>query len=116
MEQTKDIIEKRHEKARSMEASGIELYPNDFQVSHTVRDILAMIDADPDQMGKETASFHSAGRIMAVNRFGKSAFIRFRDRTGQLQAYVRQDKVGNEAYALFKQFDMGDFIGLVGTM
>jgi len=116
MEQTKDIIEKRHEKARSLEASGIELYPNDFRVFHTVRDVLTRIDAASDEIGKETAIFQMAGRIMAINRFGKSAFIRFRDRTGQLQAYIRQDKVGSEAYALFKQFDVGDFTGLVGTM
>ncbi|HMA84965.1 MAG TPA: lysine--tRNA ligase [Desulfosalsimonadaceae bacterium] len=116
MEQAKDIIEKRYEKAGSIESAGIELYPNDFRVSHTVRDILAMIDADPEQMGKEAANFHMAGRIMAINRFGKSAFIRFRDRTGQLQAYLRQDKVGSESYALFKQFDVGDFVGLSGGM
>ena len=116
MEQTKDIIEKRHEKAQSLEASGIELYPNDFRVFHTVRDVLTKIDADSDEIGKETAIFQMAGRIMAINRFGKSAFIRFRDRTGQLQAYIRQDKVGSEAYALFKQFDVGDFTGLAGTM
>jgi lysyl-tRNA synthetase class 2 len=116
MEQTKDIIEKRYEKAQSLEAAGIELYPNDFRVSHTVRDVLAIIEADPDQMGQDSASFQMAGRIMAINRFGKSAFIRFRDRTGQLQAYVRQDKVGSEAYAFFKQFDVGDFIGLAGAM
>ena len=53
---------------------------------------------------------------MAINRFGKSAFIRFKDRTGQIQAYVRQDKVGNDAYALFKQMDIGDFVGMTGAM
>lgn len=116
MEQAKDIFEKRHEKARSLEETGVDLYPNDFVTSHTVRDILALIDTDPDQMHSDAPVFKAAGRIMAINRFGKSAFIRFRDRTGQLQAYVRQDKVGNDAYALFKQFDVGDFIGLVGGM
>jgi len=51
---------------------------------------------------------------MAINRFGKAAFIRFRDRTGQLQAYIRKDKIGDEAYSLFKQLDVGDFVGLSG--
>ena len=54
--------------------------------------------------------------MMAINRFGKASFIRFRDRTGQLQAYVRKDKIGDEAYGLFKQLDIGDFIGLKGGM
>jgi lysyl-tRNA synthetase class 2 len=51
-----------------------------------------------------------------VNSFGKSAFIRFRDRTGQLQAYIRKDKVGDAGHALFKKMDIGDFVGLTGTL
>jgi len=53
---------------------------------------------------------------MAINHFGKSAFIRFRDRSGQLQAYIRKDRIGDEAYHLFKQMDVGDFVGLSGGM
>jgi lysyl-tRNA synthetase class 2 len=52
--------------------------------------------------------------MMAINHFGKSAFIRFRDRSGQLQAYIRKDRIGDEAYRLFKQMDVGDFVGLSG--
>jgi lysyl-tRNA synthetase class 2 len=53
---------------------------------------------------------------MAVNRMGKSSFIRFRDRTGQLQAYLQKNRLGNEGYALLKQLDIGDFIGMQGTL
>ena len=53
---------------------------------------------------------------MAINRFSKASFIRFRDRTGQMQAYVRRDKIGDEAFFLFKQLDIGDFVGLSGGM
>lgn len=53
---------------------------------------------------------------MAINRFGKSTFIRFKDRTGQMQAYVRKDKVGAETYTLFKQMDIGDFVGMKGSV
>jgi lysyl-tRNA synthetase class 2 len=60
--------------------------------------------------------FNLAGRMMAINRFGKTAFIRFRDRSGQLQAYIRKDRIGDEAYHLFKQMDVGDFVGLSGGM
>ncbi|MGW8186019.1 MAG: lysine--tRNA ligase, partial [Desulfobacterales bacterium] len=49
-------------------------------------------------------------------RFGKAAFLRFRDHTGQMQAYIRKDKVGGQAYDLFKQLDIGDIIGLSGTL
>jgi lysyl-tRNA synthetase class 2 len=53
---------------------------------------------------------------MAINRFGKAAFIRLRDRTGQIQAYVRKDRVGEAAYDLFKQIDIGDFVGIAGGL
>jgi lysyl-tRNA synthetase class 2 len=53
---------------------------------------------------------------MAVNRFGKAAFIRLRDRTGPIQAYVRKDRVGEAAYDLFRQMDIGDFVGLAGGL
>jgi lysyl-tRNA synthetase class 2 len=53
---------------------------------------------------------------MAVNHFGKAAFIRIRDRSGQVQAYVRKDRVGDETFALFKQLDVGDFVGVTGTL
>ncbi|HMA67735.1 MAG TPA: lysine--tRNA ligase [Desulfosalsimonadaceae bacterium] len=115
MEQAKDILAKRYDKVRELKESGVDLYPNDFVVTHTVRDIQGKVDAG-GEAGPEDVEYAAAGRIMAINRFGKSAFIRFRDRTGQLQAYVRKDKVGDEAYSLFKQMDVGDFAGLRGKM
>jgi lysyl-tRNA synthetase class 2 len=74
------------------------------------------IENSPDSLTQDDPVFIVAGRMMAVNRFGKTAFIRFRDRTGQLQAYVRKDKIGNQSYSLFKQMDIGDFVGLKGGM
>ncbi len=53
---------------------------------------------------------------MAINRFGKSSFIRFRDMTGQLQAYIQKNRVGDDTYSLFKQLDVGDFVGLKGSI
>jgi lysyl-tRNA synthetase, class II len=54
--------------------------------------------------------------MMAVNKFGKASFIRFRDRSGQMQAYIRKDRIGDAAYDLFKLLDIGDFIWLRGTL
>ncbi len=116
MEKTGDVLEKRREKLKEMKESGINLFPNDFSAENTVKEIRGIIEDSPDDISLDEPVFAVAGRIMAVNKFGKSAFIRFRDRTGLLQAYVRKDKVGSEAYALFKQLDIGDFIGLIGPV
>ncbi len=115
MSKKNDVIEKRKEKIQTLKESGIELFPNDYKVSHTVKDIKDLVENESAEIA-EDASYSVAGRIMAVNRFGKSAFIRFNDRSGQLQAYIRTDIVGDDTYTLFKKLDIGDFVGMTGTM
>ncbi|MGB2687663.1 MAG: lysine--tRNA ligase [Desulfobacterales bacterium] len=116
MDKKSAIIENRKKKLEDLKSNNINLFPNDFEVLHTVRDIMNAIENSPDSLTQDDPVFIVAGRMMAVNRFGKAAFIRFRDRTGQLQAYVRKDKMGNQSYNLFKQMDIGDFVGLKGGM
>jgi lysyl-tRNA synthetase, class II len=116
MEKTTDLIEKRKEKIAELRQAGVNLFPNAFKVIHTVGQVKEMIE-DPSQSITETAPlFTVAGRMMAINRFGKSSFIRFKDRTGTMQAYIRTDIIGEESYSLFKQLDIGDFVGLQGSL
>jgi lysyl-tRNA synthetase class 2 len=128
MMEKSDILEKRQEKVDELREK-INLFPNHFKVKNTVGEIrekIACLESDasgddhpetlPSTKAFEKEIFITAGRMMAINRFGKASFIRFRDRTGQMQAYVRKDKIGDEAYALFKQFDIGDFVGLKGSV
>ncbi|NOY69337.1 MAG: lysine--tRNA ligase [Deltaproteobacteria bacterium] len=117
MSEKKDVFTKRLEKIEELKNSGVELFPNDFTVSDTISQILARVSETPDDFDADKGpSFTTAGRMMAINRFGKSAFVRFKDRTGMLQVYIRTDRVGDDAYALFKKLDIGDFIGVTGTM
>ncbi|MDY6953362.1 MAG: lysine--tRNA ligase [Thermodesulfobacteriota bacterium] len=110
-----DVFRQRREKARTLADQGVELYPNDFKVSHTVGDVAALIEKGEEAVDAG-AIYVMAGRIMALRSFGKAAFLHFQDRTGRLQAYVKRDEIGKEAYAMFKQMDIGDFIGLRGTL
>lgn len=114
MEKTSELIQKRRAKFDQLKKNNIQLFPNDFKVSHTIGEINGLIEREPKVIKEDLLNFGVAGRVMAINRFGKAAFIRFRDRTGQLQAYIRKDKIGDEAYRLFKQLDVGDFVGLYG--
>ncbi len=116
MEKATDLLGKRKEKAEGLKSEGINLFPNGRAVSHTIRDITDHLAQVPEGVHEDSTRFSVAGRMMAINRFGKSAFIRFRDRTGLMQAYVRNDKVGDAAYALFKRLDVGDFVRLSGTL
>jgi lysyl-tRNA synthetase class 2 len=111
-----DIVARRRQKLAELKQAGINLYPNGFEVPHTVAQIRKMTEALPPDCGEDDRKWTVAGRMMAINRFGKSAFIRLRDRTGQMQAYIRKDRVGDDTYRLFKQLDIGDFVGLTGHM
>ena len=63
--------------------------------------------------GKEVSL---AGRIMARRIMGKASFVGLRDGEGDIQLYVRRDDVGEEDYASFKKWDIGDIIGVKGTV
>ena len=63
--------------------------------------------------GKEVAI---AGRLMSRRNMGKANFINIADSSGNIQSYVRTDDVGEEKYAQFKKWDIGDIIGLNGRV
>ncbi len=116
MEKTSTVIEQRLQKIEKLRDKGIDLYPNNLKVSHDIAEIKQQIHDEPENVTENEPVFTVAGRMLAINKFGKSAFIRFSDRTGQLQAYIRKDIIGDETYDLFKQLDIGDFVGLTGGM
>ena len=111
-----DVIDNRKMKNAELKAAGVNLYPNDFSVTHTVKDVMEMIENSKDPAELEASVLVMAGRMMAINKMGKSSFIRFKDRTGQIQAYIQKDKVGDVSYDLFKKLDIGDFIGIKGGL
>ena len=111
-----DLLQKRREKLLQLKSNRIPLFPNDFRISHAIGEVQGIIENDASGLNEDHPVFSVAGRMMAINRFGKSAFIRMRDRSGQMQAYIRKDKVGDESYALFRQLDIGDFVGVTGGL
>lgn len=111
-----DVIENRRQKFEDLLNRKVELFPNDYPISHTILNIRDAIGKGEIDVDGRTPVFCVAGRMMAINRFGKTAFVRFRDRTGQLQAYIRKDQVGEKSFEVFQQLDVGDFVGLKGSL
>ncbi len=115
MDEKSDLIRKKREKIASMKSEGIALYPNDVKVTATTEAILNRFgDTDKEALDQVEERFALAGRIMAVRNFGKSAFINIQDRDGTIQAYIAKNRVGDDAYSLFKKFDIGDIVSLEG--
>jgi lysyl-tRNA synthetase class 2 len=113
---TSKIIETRKKKVRELREHRINLFPNDFVVTHTIDEIQQCIEQNPGSISEAGPHVSAAGRMMAINKFGKAAFIRFKDRTGQMQAYLQRDKIGSDTYALFKKLDIGDIVGVKGVL
>ncbi|MFH2047252.1 MAG: lysine--tRNA ligase [Pseudomonadota bacterium] len=116
VEKTSELLERRRNKLSELRSNNINLFPNDYVVLHSIEDIRDVISGFDESKKEDEAVFSVAGRIMAMNNFGKSSFIRFKDRTGQFQAYIRKDKIGDDSYQLYKQLDIGDFVGIKGSI
>lgn len=107
--------QQRRKKAEELAQLGVELYANNFKPTHHVKDILPENLDDPEAplMG---GTMIIAGRIVAMRKFGKAAFLHIQDESGRMQVYIKRDTVGEESFAIFKKLDIGDIAGFKGTL
>jgi len=106
-----ELIAQRKEKLERLRAAGIDPYPHRFERSHTNAEAVA---ATPDDGPGPTVTI--AGRVTAMRGMGKASFLDLRDGTGRIQAYVKQENVGTDTYAVLKDIDLGDFLGVTGHL
>jgi len=112
-----DLFELRQAKAAELAAQGVQLYPNDFKPSQRLGQIVETFgQIDDEELSRLNDRPAVAGRMMAVRSFGKAAFVKLQDATGQLQAYIRRDRLSQSEFALFQKLDLGDFVGLTGRL
>ena len=112
-----DQVEVRKQKLARLRAAGVEPYPNDFKPSHSASEIVSTFaDASDQALAEAPKDLRVAGRIVAIRRMGKASFFHIQDRRGRLQVYIQQNRVGEEAYGLFRTVDVGDIVGLRGYL
>jgi len=114
MEETIDYSEQeqiRREKLQAMQEAGNDPFLQvKYDVSHHSTDIKDNFDALLDK------PVSVAGRIMSRRIMGKAAFCDIQDGQGRIQAYISRDAIGEEAYNAFKTYDIGDIMGVSGTV
>ena len=113
MDELSELLLQRRRKVDTLWEAGINPYPNDFKPQHTSADIVATY-GDTEQLDASNENLVVAGRILARRSFGKAAFIQLQDRKGRIQLYVKKDEIGDEAFANFESFDIGDIVGAEG--
>ncbi|MAZ44798.1 MAG: lysine--tRNA ligase [Legionellales bacterium] len=92
-------------------------YVNDFHPEHFCGDLLARYaDISKEGLENKSRSVSIAGRMMQRRLMGKASFIHLQDMSGRLQVYVRKDDVTEETYEAFKDWDLGDIVGVTGRL
>ncbi|MGD1120126.1 MAG: lysine--tRNA ligase [Dehalococcoidales bacterium] len=110
-----EINEQRKQKVESLRARGIDPYPHRFPLTHTAQEAIAKLVAQ-ESGGTETQPVSVAGRIMAIRKMGKASFLDLRDGTAKIQLLFQTGNYSEADLALFKDFDIGDIIGVSGNL
>ena len=101
-------------------ALGHPLHPSRFPATHLVSDVVerwggsdaAALEAEPEDARRVAVP----GRILAIRKMGKAVFLDLSDGKTRVQAYVRKDGVGDGGWALLENLDLGDHVGVTGTI
>lgn len=102
----------RREKLDKIRALGVEPYGQKFEWDHHAADIRK----EAEQLEKDETHVRIVGRIMIRRGQGKTAFCVLRDQTGDIQVYFKRDELPENEWALFKLVDIGDILGIEGTV
>jgi len=106
-----DQVQVRREKLAALRESGRDPFRiTKFDVTHHSREI------KENYAALEGQTLRAAGRIMSKRVMGKASFCNIQDVTGRIQLYVARDGIGEEPYADFKKYDVGDIIGVEGQV
>lgn len=109
-EDLNELMQVRREKLNDMRSKGFEPYGDRFERTHLARYVLDNYDE------MENKPVAMAGRIMSKRGMGKASFAHIQDSTGQIQIYIRSNDVGAELYEFFGKLDIGDIIGVQGSV
>ncbi|MBO0447741.1 lysine--tRNA ligase [Enterococcus ureilyticus] len=117
VEDLNDQMLVRREKMENLREEGIDPFGKRFERTHNSKELHEQFDQhSKEELNEMDLSTSVAGRMMTKRGKGKAGFAHLQDRDGQIQIYVRKDQVGDEAYQLFKQADLGDFFGVTGQI
>lgn len=111
------LRQQRIKKLEQLRELGVNPYANDFTPTTTAAEILDEFgDHEAAVLEENPTPVRVSGRVVSLRFFGKAAFAHLQDRTDKIQIYIRRDKIGDEAFKIFKLYDIGDTVGAAGTV
>ena len=116
MEDKNELIQERIKKLKSLRDAGIDPYGASFPVKDKAADIISKYgETEKEELESSEIVCTIAGRIVSFRSFGKAAFAHIQDASGKIQVYFKRDVLG-EDFGILKHFDIGDIIGLNGSL
>jgi lysyl-tRNA synthetase class 2 len=113
----REIYEARLHKLKALRDLGVDPYRSGYRVRDTASDVMGRYGGlDAKAVEDAKVSVEIAGRIVAERSFGKAGFLKLRDRTGEIQAYVKRDVLGEKAYEIVKLAEVGDIVAVSGPL
>ena len=107
----KQILKVRRDKLKALQDAGMDPFAiTKYDVTHHAQDIKDNFDA----LEGQTVSV--GGRLMSKRGMGKVSFCDLQDRSGRIQLYARRDEMDADEYNRFKKYDIGDIVGVEGTV
>ncbi len=110
-QELKTLLKVRRDKLKALQDAGKDPYQ---RTTYPVDAYAADINDKFDEYEGKTVSI--GGRIMSKRDMGKAGFIDVLDHSGRIQSYVRKDHLGDDAFADFKRYDVGDIVGITGEV
>ncbi len=115
-QQLSELLQIRRDKLDALREAGKDPFViTKYDVTAYSADVKASF-VDPPEGEESVMTVSMAGRIMSKRGMGKASFADLQDKQGRIQLYVRKDMVGDDAYADFKKWDIGDIIGITGIV
>lgn len=116
-EELNHILQARRDKLAALQAEGNDPYQiTKFDVTHHSQEIIENFETLETKEGQEPILVRIAGRLMSKRVMGKASFCHIQDKEGKIQSYVARDAIGTDEYAAFKKLDIGDIVGVEGTV
>lgn len=116
-EELNDQLVVRRQKMQNFREHGLDPFGKRFERTHLSQEIVEQYDQfSKEELEEKSAEVIIAGRIMTKRGKGKAGFAHLQDLKGQIQIYVRKDAIGEDSYEFFKTADLGDIIGVRGTI
>jgi len=110
LEDMNELMLQRREKLTQLRSRKKKAFAEKYETTHHA----AEVEDSFEELEEKEVKL--AGRLMAIRTHGKASFADLMDMSGKVQLYVKQNNVGEDRYEFFQDLDLGDLVGITGTV